>query len=284
VKITSKSGVWVVGLLVLIVLRGERCGQAHPPVSTSGDAPSRTQEIVDGMVMLPAGVYIPLYNNERGEAQIAIKAFYLDTYAVTNAQYLAFVQANAQWRRSRVPRLFADPTYLSHWPSDLPPPEASVAWRHSPVTSVSWFAARAYCAWQQKRLPRVAEWEYVALASDRAPDGRHDPAFMSRLLEWYTRPSLSLPPPVGSGAQNYWGVYDLHGIIWEWVVDFQTALVTGESRGDGDLERNCGAGMVGTAPQERMNYPAFMRYAYRSSLRGTYTISNLGFRCAKDPP
>jgi formylglycine-generating enzyme required for sulfatase activity len=109
---------------------------------------------------------------------------------------------------------------------------------------------------------------------------------MHRLLEQYTRPALPLPPPVGSGGQNSWGVYDLHGVIWEWVADFQTALVTGESRGDGDLERHlfCGAGEAGTAPQERVNYPAFMRHAYRSSVRGTSTGAHLGFRCAKDHP
>jgi len=284
VKITSKSGVWVVWLLVLIVLWGERLGRAQPSASTVGDTPSRTREAGDGMIPIAAGVYTPLYTDGTGEERVAVNAFYLDTYAVTNAQYLTFVQANAQWRRSQVPRLFADQAYLYHWPGDVPPSEASVAWLHSPVTYVSWFAARAYCAWQQKRLPRVAEWEYAALASDRAPDGRQDPAFMRRLLEWYSRPALSLPLPVGSGGQNSWGVYDLHGMIWEWVADFQTALVTGESRSDGDLERNCGAGTAGTAPQERLNYPAFMRYAYRSSLRGTYTISNLGFRCAKDHP
>ena len=55
--------------------------------------------------------------------------------------------------------------------------------------------------------------------------------------------NASVPPTVGSGTPNYWGVHDLHGVIWEWVADFQTMLVTGESRGDSDVERNlfCGA-------------------------------------------
>jgi formylglycine-generating enzyme required for sulfatase activity len=153
-----------------------------------------------------------------------------------------------------------------------------------PVTHVSWFAARAYCMWQGKRLPTLAEWEYVAMASAEAPDGRSDPAFMRRILQWYAKPSPSVPLPMGSGGKNYWGVYDLHGVIWEWVADFHTALVTGESRSDGDLERNlfCGAGAKGVAEQERINYPAFMRYAYRSSLQGRYTVQNLGFRCARE--
>ena len=90
-------------------------------------------------------------------------------------------------------------------------------------------------------------------------------------------------PEVGSGEPNYWGVQDLHGLIWEWVADFNTALVTGESRGDTGLERSlfCGAGSLG-AP-ERDNYPAFMRFGFRGSLKANYTVHNLGFRCAKSP-
>jgi formylglycine-generating enzyme required for sulfatase activity len=151
---------------------------------------------------------------------------------------------------------------------------------------VSWFAAYAYCRWQQKRLPSSAEWERVALASETALDGRKDPDYQARLLEWYTLPTPAVPPLVGSGQKNYWGIYDLHGSIWEWVADFQTAFVTGTARGDKEVEgdRFCGFGASAVSEQERVNYPAFMRDAYRSSLRGTYTLHNLGFRCAKDLP
>ena len=155
-----------------------------------------------------------------------------------------------------------------------------------PVTYVSWFAARAYCRWQQKRLPSSAEWEYAARASETAPDGRMDPDYQARLLEWYTLPAPALPPLLGSGQKNYWGIYDLHGSIWEWVADFQADFVTAAARGDKEAEgdRFCGFGAFAVSEQERVNYPAFMRYAYRSSLRGTYTLHNLGFRCAKELP
>lgn len=237
-----------------------------------------------GMVALPASVYTPLYSDQT--AALAVEAFYLDTYAVTRAQYLAFVQANPPWRRRHIPRLFAETAYLQSWPDDLPVDEASTTWGQSPVTQVSWFAARAYCKWQGKRLPTVAEWEYAAMASDTAPDGRQDAGYLARILAWYAQPTPDKLPAVGSTGRNYWGVYDLHGLVWEWTADFHTALVTGESRGDSNLERDlfCGAGVVGTSGQERVNYPAFMRYAYRSSLRGSYTVANLGFRCAKDTP
>jgi formylglycine-generating enzyme required for sulfatase activity len=91
---------------------------------------------------------------------------------------------------------------------------------------------------------------------------------------------------MGSGQRNYWGIYDLHGSIWEWVADFQAAFATGAARGDKEAagDRFCGFGAFAVSEQERVNYPAFMRDAYRSSLRGTYTLHNLGFRCAKELP
>jgi formylglycine-generating enzyme required for sulfatase activity len=234
------------------------------------------------MVAVLAGTYTPLLQS--GSVATRVAAFYLDQYAVTNAQFLVFVAANPRWRRSQVPRLLADQAYLHHWQDDLYPAEAETTLRQRPVTYVSWFAARAYCRWQQKRLPSTAEWEYAAQASGGAPDGRTDPTYLRRLLEWYAVPNPASPPLLGSGGRNYWGVYDLHGVVWEWVVDFQTAMVTGESRADSDLERQlfCGAGAAGVAEQERVNYPAFMRYAYRSSLQGHYAVPNLGFRCAKE--
>ena len=245
-------------------------------------------QLATEMARLPAGDYTPLFQDGGAQGAVRVETFSLDVHAVTNAAYLGFVTARPRWRRSRVSPLFADEGYLRHWHADLQPASTAIsdAALQRPVTHVSWFAARAYCKWRGKRLPTVAEWEYAALASPNAPDGRRDPVFMSRILTWYAQPSPPVLPAVRSGGKNHWGVYDLHGVIWEWVADFHTALVTGESRGDSSLERNlfCGAGATGVAEQERVNYPAFMRYAYRSSLQGHYTVQNLGFRCAKAAP
>ena len=272
-----------VGTVFLVALE---CCSLLGIVWTSWAAPAEGEvpEPPPGMRFIVGGVYAPLFKAEGGEQATTVAPFYLDMYPVTNAQYVAFVQANPRWRRSQVSLLLTDAAYLQHWQADFPLPEVAAVIAQRPVTYVSWFAARAYCRWQQKRLPSSAEWELVALASETAPDGRLDPGYQARLLEWYTLPNPAMPPLIGSRQQNYWGIYDLHGSIWEWVADFQTAFVTGAARGDKEAEgdRFCGFGAFAASEQERVNYPAFMRDAYRSSLRGPYTLHTLGFRCAKD--
>ena len=84
------------------------------------------------------------------------------------------------------------------------------------------------------------------------------------------------------GQAELLGVRELHGLIWEWVADFSTAMVTDDSRSDGVLDARlfCGAG--GQNARNLNDYPAFMRYAFRSSLRADYCVRSLGFRCAKN--
>ena len=88
-------------------------------------------------------------------------------------------------------------------------------------------------------------------------------------------------PATRGGRPNVYGVHDLLTLVWEWVDDFNTIMVTGESRADTGLERAlfCGAGAAGGGDLE--NYPAFMRAGMRSSLRASYVVPNLGFRCAQ---
>jgi formylglycine-generating enzyme required for sulfatase activity len=79
-------------------------------------------------------------------------------------------------------------------------------------------------------------------------------------------------------------VEDLHALVWEWTLDFNSALVSGESRGDASLDRTlyCGAGASNAA--DFADYAAFMRFAYRASLEANYTTGQLGFRTARSVP
>ena len=242
-------------------------------------APARATNAPAGMALIPAGIYKPLFRGENELKEIPVKPFFLDVVPVTNRDFLEFVRANPKWRRSQVKRLFADESYLKHWPGDL---DIEGVLTNAPVTWVSWFAAKAYAQWKGKRLPAMTEWEYAASASPTRPDGENDAAFQKEVLRWYATPAPDALPYVGAGPANFHGVRDLHGLVWEWVSDFNIAMVTGDARGDTGLERQlfCGAGAQ--AASDRANYAAFMRYGFRSSLKAGYAVHNLGFRCAKD--
>ncbi len=234
------------------------------------------------MVTIPAGVYVPLSRSVLDAAEVPVPAFRIDVRPVTNAEFLAFVTANPKWRRSRVSPLFADQSYLRHWTGDLELGAAAPA--DAPVVHVSWFVARAYARWVGKRLPTTAEWEHAAAAGYATPDARDEPAFTTDLYAWLAKPVPKVLPSADSMRPNFYGVRGLHGLVWEWVDDFSTAMVTGESRADSGLDRDlfCGAGAVGS--KDTSDYAAFMRQALRSSLKGNNTTTSLGFRCVEDLP
>ncbi len=249
------------------------------PAFAQGQGAARPSAGSDGRVAIPAGAWRPFFPGKDEPLAVQVAAFRIDALPVTVAAYLAFVRAQPRWRKGLAPKLFADARYLSAWRDALDPGAEDP---QAPVREVSWFAARAYCAWAGGRLPRLAEWERVAGASATHQDARADRAHQAQILAWYGRPASARPPRAGLTPRNVFGVGDLHGVVWEWVEDFATALVTGESRGDSALDRGlfCGAGSVGSA--DPRDYAAFMRFALRSSLRARDTTRALGFRCAAD--
>ncbi|WP_339926030.1 formylglycine-generating enzyme family protein [uncultured Cyclobacterium sp.] len=230
----------------------------------------------NAMRKIDGGTYLPLYGNSN--EKVNVSAFYIDPLPVTHEAYLEFVIEYPEWQKSKVKGLFADKRYLEIWEGDLSYP---LVLKNSPVIQVSWFAAKAYCACQGKRLPTVDEWEYVAMANEVKEDARGDSLYNLAILRSYETPKTYLLS-VGSQASNVYGVYDLHGLVWEWTLDFNSIIITGESRNNGNTDQGlfCASGALGA--NDLMNYAAFMRYAMRSSLKARYSMSNLGFRCAKD--
>lgn len=229
------------------------------------------------MANIKGGKYVPLYG--RDSQLVTINSFSMDVLPVSNANYLAFVNTNRRWRKSKIKKIFSDDNYLYHWKNDT-----SIGNEMNPnsaITNVSWYAAKAYCECQGKRLPTIDEWEYVAMANQEMADARKIKSYNQYILDWYEKPKTSINP-IGETFKNYWGVYDLHGLVWEWTSDFSSILLTGESRNDVKTDKNlfCGSGSLNAT--DLMNYAAFMRYAFRGSLKANYSIQNLGFRCVKD--
>ncbi|MEO5648701.1 MAG: formylglycine-generating enzyme family protein [Ginsengibacter sp.] len=230
------------------------------------------------MVTVPAGNYKPFFVT-KSDKPIYIAAFKMDETAVTNLEYLEFVKANPQWRRSKVNRLFADANYLKYWESDLSIGASNKNIYHSPVVYVSWFAAQAYCKWKNKKLPTVAEWEQAGHA---APKDIKYKSLTDYILEWYSKPNPTFLPPVKSTYKNEYGLYDMHVLIWEWTFNFNSFIGSTDTRGNNqvDLKNFCAAGAVNVA--DKSDYASFLRFSYRGSLKGNFCIANLGFRCAKD--
>lgn len=230
-----------------------------------------------GMALVKGGSYIPLYSAK--EEGVAVGDFYMDVTPVTHEQYLAFVKAYPQWKKSNVSPLFANANYLRGWRDDTTPNPVLLK---SPVNNVSWFAAKAYCECQGKRLPTVDEWEYAAMADETSRDARKDSAFNQRTIRGYETANTHAKV-VGNTPANFWGIKDLHGLVWEWTIDFNAIILTGESRKQ-DNQNNIRLFCAGGAydANDLMNYAAFMRYALRSSLKANYALKSLGFRCVKD--
>lgn len=241
-------------------------------ITTSSRALAIDHNKTTPLLTIEGGSFTPLYGSAK--TPVKINDFEIDALPVTNSQFLAFTQHHQEWQRSKVKPIFADNTYLKHWKSDqsLGPKAPS----QSPVVYVPWFAASKYCEAKGMRLPTVNEWEYVA--------SRPIPGVEVKqvILDWYAIPTPEILPAVTTGLKNSSGATSMHGLIWEWTSDFNSAMVTGESRADGSLDKSffCGSGSVGAA--DSTDYAAFLRFGMRSSLKAQYTIGNLGFRCARD--
>lgn len=232
------------------------------------------------MLKIEGGSYRPFVGKE-SDSLTFVNSFLMDETAVTNAEFLEFLKKNPQWTKSQVLKLFADSTYLHSWKSDYEFP-ADVS-PQAPVSNVSWYAAKAYAQSVGKRLPTVDEWEYAARASEKLKDATENPEFTTKILKLYQQ-KYGYKKPVKQHEANAWGIYDLYGTIWEWTEDFNSVMMTGESRKDNTVNETLFCAGASVTSSDLRNYAAFIRFAMRGSMKANYTVNNLGFRCVKDLP
>ena len=225
-------------------------------------------------VAIPTGTFETILVID--DPTVAIEAFALAPTPVTNGAFLAFAEANPVWRRSQAPAVFAADGYLRHWAGDTALGEARSAAPSLPVTNVTWYAARAYCDWIGGRLPTEFEWEYVAGQGIRGDDVN-----AVELFAWYSNPGASLNP-VGQGDANPFGVHDLHGLVLEWVEDFETVLPGTDDGSPFGIA--CGAAARLVAGNGLADQLALMRHIVRMNFAADRGTSTLGFRCAWDLP
>ena len=231
------------------------------------------------MVFIPKGQYTPLFKfgDDVSDELVDVESFYIDKYPITNNNFRKFILANVKWSKKNISNIFADAGYLSHWDSiDFE------QMGDYPVVNISWFSASAYCSFVGGRLPSIDEWEYVASSSKTNSIGKNDPGYLQDVLDWYLNAQVKDLANINSMDDNYWGVFGLHGFIWELVQDFNGVILLNTDAEGGGLEEVLYCGATATNAIDPADYVAFMRFAFRNSLEANYTMSHLGFRCVKD--
>ncbi|MDF1874230.1 formylglycine-generating enzyme family protein [Sulfurimonas sp. SAG-AH-194-I05] len=152
-----------------------------------------------------------------------------------------------------------------------------------PVINVSWNDAKAYTRWlSQKtnktyRLPTEAEWEYVARAGTGTKYSFGNSIDCSKADYNYDKCNSKGTSRIGSFTPNPWGVYDMHGNVWEWCEDWYTDSYTNTPR-DGN-NNNSGSQKYKVLRGGSWNVSSYyLRSAIRSRNTPSYSLDYFGFR------
>jgi formylglycine-generating enzyme required for sulfatase activity len=138
-------------------------------------------------------------NYEYPQHQVQVPAFWLGETPVTQAQWLAVM---GQFKR--------DPGFKG---------------ADRPIENISWQDAMEFCQHlsqrmgQILRLPTEAEWEYACRAGSQTRYCFGDDTTLLGDYAWYNANSGSKTHGVKQKKPNLWGLYDMHGNVWEWCAD-----------------------------------------------------------------
>ena len=199
------------------------------------------------------------FERERPVHRVRIsKPFLLGKYPVTNQEYERFLK---EAKHKILPGYWNDKEFNQP---------------QQPVVGVSWHDAQAFCKWAGCRLPTEAEWEYACRAGSKYKFCFGDDEAKLKEYAWYAKNSGDKTQPVGQKKPNDWGLYDMHGNVWEWCQDWfgaypkePVADPTGPKKGDFRVLRggswNC--------------YPTSLRCASRYGCTPVCRYSLIGFRC-----
>jgi formylglycine-generating enzyme required for sulfatase activity len=177
------------------------------------------------MVAVPAGPFMmgsgPAEKSadadERPAHRVTLKAFYIDRFEVTEAQYRRFL---AETRGSHRLCERNEPPSKEHTPSRETWTETDRGTAQMPVVGVDWFDAFSYCAWAGKRLPSEAEWEKAARGTEEWTYPWGDRFEKGRANSWEQGRKLRLPVGTFESGASPFGAEDMAGNVWEWVSDW----------------------------------------------------------------
>jgi len=252
---------------------------------TPTDAPGETKaESGLQMARLPAGRFTMGDENEVDATphEVALSSFYIDKHPVTQDEYRRVMKKNP-----------------SRWKAGT-----------NPVEQVRWSDAVRYCnarsrldglrpcydlkTWECDfdangyRLPTEAEWEYACRAGTKTAYSFGNSPVKLKDYAWFKENSGKKPRPVAQKRPNNWGLYDMHGNVWEWCNDFYKVDYyqegpekdpKGPKTGETKVVR--GGAWKFSADSCRCGYRYNENPGYVDACFG-YDI--YGFRCVRNPP
>lgn len=220
-----KRETWLVGMCVAVALFSA-CVLVSCSKSKVSDnlKPELTVDLGDGVNMefvlirpgsfmmgAPDSATTPLFAGCHPQHRVRIsKPFYLGKYEVTQEQWQSVMGNNPSRYRDLVGHGLSQPQN-----------EAKC-----PVGCVSWNDCQSFLGKLKAKvpgtelcLPTEAQWEYACRAGSTGDYCYGDGDANLGDYAWYRENSDGWPHPVGQKKPNAWGLYDMHGNVWEWVAD-----------------------------------------------------------------
>jgi formylglycine-generating enzyme required for sulfatase activity len=200
------------------------------------------------------------YSNEQPQHAVSIQSFALGKYEVTQEQWYSLMGNN--------PSIFKGRTL--------------------PVENISWDEAQEFIkklnikTGRKYRLPSEAEWEYAARAGSKTEYSfGDDPSQLTRFAWFSGGDSGKTTHPVGEKIANNFGLYDMHGNVWEWIQDcwnnnYLGAPTDGSAWSTGDCSQR-----VERGGSWWFLDPQGLRSAWRHRDLTGYRDSSHGFRLAR---
>ena len=214
------------------------------------------------MMELPTSVK-GRFDNEKHRQVTLTKGLWMMETQVTLGMFKAFVSDTGYESKGNTRYSWRNPGFIQD--------------DNHPVTNVSWDDAVAFCKWlsiktgQNITLPTEAQWEYSCRAgTTETYAGNLDE------MAWYDLNSSRKTHPVGTKKPNAWGLYDMHGNVWEWCQDWYGEYSSGSvTDPTGPWTGSYRVLRGGSWDYDAQYCQSTRRYSYIPEGRS----SDLGFRC-----
>jgi formylglycine-generating enzyme required for sulfatase activity len=277
----------IVLLFLVSVIAGTSMAQTNPAkihevrlpngslIEIMSDSTWKTKAIITpeiAMISIPAGTFLmgspsgeSGRNEDEQQVQVTLDSFRMSATEITFGQFDLFCEATGREK----------------------PDDNGWGRGNRPVVNVNWHDAVAFAEWVGGRLPTEAEWEYACRAGSTTSyntgatitthqanyNGTKPP--IDTIAGDYRRNTL----PVGTFAPNHWGLYDMHGNVWEWCHDWYDLYPKKPAT-------NPQGPVTGTAKVFRgggwYSGAHLLRSARRYNLNPDFSYNFVGFRIVQD--